>query len=64
MSVRINTPMINRAKVRQYALTVAAERAHRFTRVGDEFYQQCEANLKQFIAGSVRRLPSMGKTIK
>jgi hypothetical protein len=42
---------------------VAGKRAHRFTRVGGEFYIKCEANLKQFIGDYIHRLPSAGKTI-
>ena len=64
MSGKIKTPLLNRSKVKQFALAMAEQRAHRFTRVGSEFFLQCEANLKTFIRDSVRRLPSKGKTIK
>jgi hypothetical protein len=56
--------MINRRKVKLFALEMAKGRAHKFTRVGSEFYIKCEANLKQFIIGQVHRHPSVGKTIK
>ena len=57
--------MINRRKVKLFALEVAkSSRAHKFTRVGSEFYPKCEANLKEFIRNQVQRHPSVGKTIK
>lgn len=55
--------LINRKKVKEFALEMAKSRAHKFTRVGSEFLIKCEANLKEFIRNSVRRLPSKGKTI-
>ena len=59
----MKTPLINRAKVKQFALAVADKRTHLFTRVGEEFLLRCEANMKQFIRQDVGRLPSKGKTI-
>ena len=56
--------MINRRKVKLFALEMAKSRAHKFTRVGSEFYDRCEVNLKEFIRGQVHRHPSVGKTIK
>ena len=56
--------MINRRKVKLFALEMAKGRAHKFTRVGSEFYPKCEANLKEFIRSQVQRHPSVGKTIK
>ena len=55
--------LINRRKVKQYALERAKSRAHKFTRVGGDFYGKCEANLRAFIQGYIHRLPSKGKTI-
>jgi hypothetical protein len=55
--------LLNRRQVKQYALERASHRAHKFTRVGGDFYQKCEANLRLFIQGYVHRLPSKGKTI-
>ncbi|HEY6169292.1 MAG TPA: hypothetical protein VI454_14720 [Verrucomicrobiae bacterium] len=63
MSIEIKTPLLNRSKVKMFALTMAAGRAHRFTRVGGAFFLKCEANLKEFVRGYVGRLPSKGKTI-
>ena len=57
------TRLINRSKVKQFALAVAEKRAHQFTRVGEEFLIRCEANAKEFIRQYVNRLPSKGKTI-
>jgi len=56
--------MINRRKVKLFALEMAKSRAQKFTRVGQEFYDRCEVNLKQFIRDQIHRHPSVGKTIK
>jgi hypothetical protein len=58
------TPLLNRSKLRQFALAMAADRHHKFIRVGDEFFTRCEAHLKNHIRDQVQRLPSVGKTIK
>ena len=55
--------LINRKKVKEFALEMAKHRAHKFTRVGSGFLVKCEANLREFIRGQVHRLPSKGKTI-
>jgi hypothetical protein len=55
--------LINRRKVKEFALEMAKSRAHKFTRVGKDFFIKCEVNLKEFIRGQVHRLPSKGKTI-
>jgi hypothetical protein len=55
--------LINRRKVKEFALEMAKHRAHKFTRVGSDFLVKCEGNLKEFIRNSVHRLPSKGKTI-
>ena len=64
MSLEIKTPLLNRSQVKKFALAMAEHRAHKFTRVGGEFFLRCEAHLKEFIRNSVTRLPSAGKTIK
>jgi hypothetical protein len=56
--------MLNRRKVKLFALEMAKQRAHKFTRVGSGFYDKCEACLKAFILDQVRRHPSVGKTIR
>jgi hypothetical protein len=56
--------MLNKRLVRLFALEMAKQRSHKFTRVGAGFYAQCEANLKAFIRGHVMRMPSKGKTIE
>jgi hypothetical protein len=55
--------LINRTKVKEFALEMAKHRAHKFTRVGREFFIKCEVNLKTFIRAQVHSLPSKGKTI-
>ena len=55
--------LINRKKVKEFALEMAKHRAHKFTRVGRDFFIKCEANLKTFIRSHVHRLPSKGNTI-
>ena len=63
MSLEIKTPLLNRSKVKRFALDMAANRAHKFTRVGGEFFLKCEANLKEFVRNYIHLLPSKGKTI-
>ena len=63
MSAEIKVKLISKKHVRQFAMHMAESRAHRFTRVGGEFFIKCEANLKEFIRSYVHRLPSKGKTI-
>ena len=63
MSTDIKTKLISRKHVKEYALCVAKERAHKFTRVDADFYIQCEAQMKTFIRNYVSRLPSKAKTI-
>ncbi len=58
------TPLLNQSQVRQFALTMAEKRAHKFNRVGGEFFVRCEVQLKNFIRDQVHRHPSVGKTIK
>jgi hypothetical protein len=55
--------LINRRKVKEFALEMAKHQAHKFTRVGSGFFIKCEGNLKQFIRAQVHSLPSKGKTI-
>jgi len=55
--------LINRSKVKEFALEMAKHRAHKFTRVGSGFLVKCEANLQTFIRNQVHSLPSKGKTI-
>jgi len=56
--------MVNKRKVKDFALECAKGRHHRFTRVGSSFYALCEAHLQEFIRAHVRRIPSKGKTIE
>ena len=63
MKAGVQTKLINRKHVRQFALDAAKSRAHKFTRVGGEFYIKCEANLRQFIRNQIHSLPCVGKTI-
>ena len=62
--MRVPTKMISRKHVKAFALSVAEQRAHKFTRVGSKFFIRCEASLKSFIRVEVNRLPSKGKTIE
>ncbi len=63
MSVEIKVKLISKKHVKQFALDMAKARAHKFTRVGGQFFIKCEANLKEFIRHYVQRLHSKGKTI-
>ena len=63
MSAKTKVKLISRKHAKQFALAMAEKRAHKFTRVGGEFYLKCEANLKQYIRDYIHGLPSVGKTI-
>lgn len=55
--------LINKKALRQLALEIAQDRAHKFTRVGNDFYAVMEATLKSAVRSYVSKLPSKGKTI-
>ena len=59
----MSTKLISRKHVKAFALAMAEGRAHKFTRVGGEFFIKVEANVKTFVRSYVRSLPSKGKTI-
>jgi hypothetical protein len=61
--MKVTVRLINRKRVKEFALDMAKTRAHKFTRVGGEFFLKCEANMKEFIRNHVRSIPSKGKTI-
>lgn len=63
MSADIKVKLISKKHVKLFALAMAKKRAHKFTRVGGEFYLKCEARLKEFIRDYMHGLPSVGKTI-
>lgn len=56
--------LVNRSRLRRYALDAAAQRHHRFTRVSEEFMRRADAHLRTWVREYVQRLPSVGKTIK
>lgn len=48
--------VLNRASVKRYALKVSAQRrAGKFTRVGEEFFERCEARLES----ALRRIANL-----
>jgi hypothetical protein len=59
----LNT-LINKRAVKSFAMKVASERHHRFSRIGQGFLDTAEGFLRQFIRDHVHRLPSKGRTIK
>lgn len=61
---QVKVRLINRKHVREFALEMAKSRAHKFTRVGGDFFLKCEGQLKAFIRGEVQRHPSVGRTLK
>ncbi len=63
MSSDIKVKLISKTHVRRFALDMAKTRAHKFTRVGGDFFIKCEANLKEFVRNYISHLPSKGKTI-
>ncbi len=60
---QVKVRLINRNHVKEFALEMAKDRAHKFTRVGGDFLLKCEGRLKEFVRAYVRSLPSKGKTI-
>jgi hypothetical protein len=54
--------LINKKRVKMFALEMAKGRTYKFTRVDGDFLIKCEANLKEFVRCHVHRLPSQGKT--
>jgi hypothetical protein len=61
---QVTVRLINRRHVREFALEMAKSRAHKFTRVGGDFFLKCEGQLKAFIRSEVHRHPSVGKTLQ
>ena len=59
-----NTSIINRAAVKRLALDMARKRAHKFTRVSEEFLNTTEAQLRLNISRRIESHPSKGKTLK
>lgn len=60
----VRVKLINKKHVKAFALEMAKDRAHKFTRVGGDFLLLCEGRLKEFIRSHVRSLPSKGRTIQ
>jgi len=56
--------LINRTQVRACALRCAEKRAHKFTRVSEEWLDEIDTDVLLTIQRKVKALPSMGKTIK
>ena len=56
--------LVNRRRLKAFALEVANARAHKFSRLSESFCHICEPNLPQFIKSYIQRLPSKGKTIR
>lgn len=55
---------ICRSKCKQLALDFAkANRAHKFTRVSEEFLISCEIAVKNHIQSRIKTHPSAGKTL-
>ena len=56
--------LLNKKQVRRFALDAAKERSHKFTRISKEFFDWAESKLRNEIREYVKRLPSVGVTIK
>lgn len=59
-----DTPLINRAKVKDLALACAQQRARKFNRVGKEFYTAINHIVYQAVLNRVSSHPSVGVTLK
>jgi hypothetical protein len=59
------TPHLNRSRVKQTALEIAAaiRPANKFARVGMSFIERIEAKVRASIREEVRQHPSKGKTL-
>lgn len=59
-------PLTNRRQTRRYILAQAARLrpGWRFERVSEAALDNCEAVLRDYINRQVRRLPSVGKTVR
>ena len=55
--------LINKAGVKKFALEVAKQRFHKFSRVSKDFLDDMDACLRATIRTRVNGLPSSGKTI-
>lgn len=58
------TPLINRAKVKELALACAQNRARKFSRVSGDFLLAANAHLRAFVNDRVASHPSKGVTLK
>lgn len=58
------TPLINRAKVKDLALACAQHRARKFTRVSKEFLIAINHAAHQAVMNRVASHPSVGVTLK
>ena len=59
------TPFINRSAIRRLALDYSKNnKAGRFTRVGEEFFNRINAMVRNMVTSEVQRHPSIGKTLK
>jgi len=57
--------LINKAKVRQLSLAIAAEtRGGKFTRVSAGFLDRIEAKVRNVVAQEIHAHPSVGRTLK
>jgi len=61
--IQTKTIFINKAQVKKFALEVAKNRYHKFTRVSNEFLVDVDSKIRGIIINHVNSLPSVGKTI-
>lgn len=58
------TPLINRTKVRRFALETAKHgRGRQFVRVSSGFLEQCNMHLEAYLRSRVHSAPSKGVTL-
>lgn len=56
--------VVNQKAIRRLALDLAQKRAHKFTRVSQDFVNRIDASVKMLVLREVEALPSKGRTIK
>jgi hypothetical protein len=62
---KVPLKFINASKCKKFALEFAkANRAHKFTRVGEDFLVSCDNAVRNHIQSRVNGHPSVGKTLQ
>lgn len=55
--------LISKTHVKTFAFSMGETRAWKFTRISDDFYVRCEANLKNFVRNEIAKHATRGVTL-